>query len=122
MCHVRPVPAGGRFEFIPFATLVNISDVELRVDGCLAGYDPSARGETYDDVWPRTGGGFRSMLSIRRSRRVTISGAGALDGRGVEGRSGRSGVVHRGRAGNFKENGAKQNSKQIFYFVGCSEQ
>jgi len=79
---VVSVPAGQRFEFIPYATLVNISRVELRVDGCLAGYDAYARKEKYEHVWPKTGGVFRSLLGIRRSRHVTISGAGALDGRG----------------------------------------
>ena len=32
----------------------------------------------------------------------------------------RCSVLKSGLAGNFKENGAKQNSKQIFYFAGCS--
>eukprot|EP00629_Pelagomonadales_sp_RCC1024_P009271 CAMPEP_0119277598 /NCGR_PEP_ID=MMETSP1329-20130426/17509_1 /TAXON_ID=114041 /ORGANISM="Genus nov. species nov., Strain RCC1024" /LENGTH=212 /DNA_ID=CAMNT_0007278077 /DNA_START=16 /DNA_END=650 /DNA_ORIENTATION=- len=89
---VVEVPAGQRIEIIPSETLLTDinEDVELRVDGCLAGWDLGRSlihhsldkfGE-YDKVWPRDGHAYTSLLAIRNAKGLTISGSGAIDGSG----------------------------------------
>ena len=57
-----------------------LRDVELRLEGCLAAFEPQP-GE-HAKVWPFYLGNFESLITIHLSSHVTVSGGGALDGRG----------------------------------------
>jgi hypothetical protein len=74
------VPTGQRFVMVPYAPLYGLEHVELRLEGCLAAYEPPP-GE-HAKVWPFYLGNFASLITIHLSAHVTISGGGALDGRG----------------------------------------
>ena len=74
------VPAGQRFVMVPYAPLYGLERVELRLEGCLAAFEPPP-GE-HAKVWPFYLGNFESLITIHLSSYVTISGGGALDGRG----------------------------------------
>ena len=74
------VPPGQRFVMVPYAPLYGLEHVELRLEGCLAAFEP-APGE-HAEVWPFYLGNFESLITIHLSSYVTISGGGALDGRG----------------------------------------
>ena len=74
------VPAGQRFVMVPYAPLYRLEHVELRLEGCLAAFEPPP-GE-HAKVWPFYLGNFESLITIHLSSHVTISGGGALDGRG----------------------------------------
>ena len=69
-----------RFVMVPYAPLYGLEHVELRLEGCLAAYEPP-QGE-HAKVWPFYLGNFESLITIHLSSYVTISGGGALDGRG----------------------------------------
>ena len=73
------VPAGQRFVMIPYAPLYRLEHVELRLGGCLAAFEPTGE---HAKVWPFYLGNFESLITIHLSSHVTISGGGALDGRG----------------------------------------
>ena len=73
------VPAGQRFVMIPYAPLYRLEHVELRLEGCLAAFEPTGE---HAKVWPFYLGNFESLITIHLSSYVTISGGGALDGRG----------------------------------------
>ena len=74
------VPAEQRFVMLPYAPLYGLDHVELRLEGCLAAFEP-APGQ-HAKVWPFYQGNFASLITIHLSSHVTISGGGALDGRG----------------------------------------
>uniref|UniRef100_A0A7S3ZP07 Pectate lyase superfamily protein domain-containing protein n=1 Tax=Pelagomonas calceolata TaxID=35677 RepID=A0A7S3ZP07_9STRA len=69
-----------RFVMVPYAPLYGLEHVELRLEGCLAAYEPP-QGE-HAKVWPFYLGNFESLITIHLSSHVTVSGGGALDGRG----------------------------------------
>ena len=69
-----------RFVMVPYAPLYGLEHVELRLEGCLAAFEP-APGD-HAKVWPFYLGNFESLITIHLSSYVTISGGGALDGRG----------------------------------------
>ena len=74
------VPAEQRFVMVPYAPLYRLEHVVLRLEGCLAAFEPQP-GE-HAKVWPFYLGNFESLITIHLSSHVTISGGGALDGRG----------------------------------------
>ena len=74
------VPAEQRFVMLPYAPLYGLEHVELRLEGCLAAFEPQPG--AHAKVWPFYLGNFESLITIHLSSYVTISGGGALDGRG----------------------------------------
>ena len=68
-----------RFVMVPYAPLYGLEHVELRLEGCLAAFEPTGE---HAKVWPFYLGNFESLITIHLSSHVTVSGGGALDGRG----------------------------------------